>query len=109
MTDDDRPIRPAGQALLRAFAGRHPGTGQAPGEMTSELDELDEFLLTQVCMLAVPIFDGGSPNLDCVQVCLVLDTLTQNNPGHKAPGSDQAVINSSKKGIRALVLPHQHG
>jgi len=49
---DERPIRPAGQAVLRAFAGRHAATGADPGE---PLSQLEEFLINEV---------GGQINTD---------------------------------------------
>jgi hypothetical protein len=49
---DERPIRPAGQAVLWAFAGRHAATGADPGE---PLSQLEEFLINEV---------GGQINTD---------------------------------------------
>ena len=49
---DERPIRPAGQATLWAFAGLDPLTGEYFEEGA---DETEEFLRTRVSM-AVAVF-----------------------------------------------------
>ena len=68
MAEEERPIRPAGQGVMRAFAGRDPATGAYFGE---PLSQLEEFLVNQVdpflWLLSAPVCICVALRLECAR------------------------------------------
>ena len=67
---DERPIRPAAQATLWAFAGRDPRTGAEVGEPD---DEIDAFLQTQAACTPQQLLTTLGAGLVCCP-CVCTDT-----------------------------------